>query len=202
MILKAEDKHLDIVSEITQQTISEIYPHYYPMGAVEFFKAHHKDSNILADIKKGIVYLLKYNDDFVGTVTIKDNEICRLFVLPKFQHKGYGKELIDYAERVILKNHSEIILDASMSAKNIYKMRGYKETEYNQIITESGDILCYDVMKIVSFNGIAYSIQVIFGARMRRRAGSIGAVPVPGFSRLGSPAEKGGGTLGVPAYLR
>ena len=81
------------------------------------------------------------------TVTIKDNEICRLFVLPKFQHKGYGKELIDYAERVILKNHSEIILDASMSAKNIYKMRGYKETEYNQIITESGDILCYDVMK-------------------------------------------------------
>ena len=91
MILKAEDKHLDIVSEITQQTISEIYPHYYPMGAVEFFKAHHKDSNILADIKKGIVYLLKYNDDFVGTVTIKDNEICRLFVLPKFQHKGYGK---------------------------------------------------------------------------------------------------------------
>ena len=34
-----------------------------------------------------------------------------------------------------------------MSAKKIYKMRGYKETEYNQIITESGDVLCYDVMK-------------------------------------------------------
>ena len=31
MILKAEDKHLNIVSEITQQTINEIYPHYYPI---------------------------------------------------------------------------------------------------------------------------------------------------------------------------
>lgn len=48
MIFKAEDKHLNIVSEITQQTINEIYPHYYPIGAVEFFKVHHKDSNILA----------------------------------------------------------------------------------------------------------------------------------------------------------
>lgn len=147
MIFKAEDKHLNIVREITHQTINEIYPHYYPIGAVDFFKAHHKDSNILADIKKGIVYLLKDSDAFVGTVTIKENEICRLFVLPKFQHKGYGKELIDYAESEILKNYKEIILDASMSAKKIYKMRGYKETEYNQIITESGDVLCYDVMK-------------------------------------------------------
>ena len=120
MILKAEYKHLNIVKEITQQTINEIYPHYYPIGAVEFFKAHHKDSNILADIKKGMVYLLKDGDDFVGTVTIKENEICRLFVLPKFQHKGYGKELIDYAESEILKNYEEIILDASMSAKKIY----------------------------------------------------------------------------------
>ena len=147
MIFKAEDKHLNIVREITHQTINEIYPHHYPIGAVDFFKAHHKDSNILADIKKGIVYLLKDSDAFVGTVTIKENEICRLFVLPKFQHKGYGKELIDYAESEILKNYEEIILDASMSAKKIYKMLGYKEIEYNQIITESGDVLCYDVMK-------------------------------------------------------
>ena len=147
MILKAEEKHLNIVSKITQQTINEIYPHYYPIGAVEFFKAHHKDSNILADIQEGIVYLLKDNGDFVGTVTIKKNEICRLFVLPKFQHKGYCKKLIDYAESEILKNYEEIILDASMPGKKIYKMRGYKETGYNQIITESGDVLCYDVMK-------------------------------------------------------
>ena len=114
MILKAEEKHLNIVSKITQQTINEIYPHYYPIGAVEFFKAHHKESSILADIKKGIVYLLKDNDDFVGTVTIKENEICRLFVLPKYQHKGYGKELINYAESEIFKNYGEVILDASL----------------------------------------------------------------------------------------
>jgi len=147
MIVKAEEQQLDIVREITQQTIDEIYPHYYPIGAVEFFKAHHNDENILVDIQKGIVFLLKDADCYVGTVTIRKNEICRLFVLPEFQHKGFGKQLIDFAEEDISKNYSDVILDASMSAKKIYKMRGYTEIEYNQIETKNGDVLCYDVMK-------------------------------------------------------
>lgn len=147
MIFKAEERHLNIVKEITQKTISEIYPHYYPTGAVDFFKNHHNDSNIFSDIKDGIVFLMKDKDGFVGTVTIRKNEICRLFVLPKFQHKGYGKKLMDFAENVISNNYEEIVLDASMSAKKIYKIRGYTEIEYNQIITENGDVLCYDVMK-------------------------------------------------------
>lgn len=51
MISKAEENQLNIVRDITQQTISEIYPKYYPSGAVDYFKAHHSDSNILADIR-------------------------------------------------------------------------------------------------------------------------------------------------------
>lgn len=147
MIIKADEQHLSIVREITQKTINEIYPHYYPVGAVDFFKNHHNDDNILSDIQREIVYLLESHGDFVGTVTIRENEICRLFVLPKFQHKGYGRELIEYAENEISKNYREIVLDASMSAKKIYKSRGYIETEYHQIITDNQDVLCYDVMK-------------------------------------------------------
>lgn len=147
MIVKADEQHLSVVREITQKTISEIYPHYYPVGAVDFFMNHHNYNNILSDIQKGIVYLLESNGDFVGTVTIRENEICRLFVLPEYQHKGYGKELIEYAEKEISENYREIILDSSMPAKRIYKDRGYIETEYNQIITNNQDVLCYDVMK-------------------------------------------------------
>ena len=147
MIVKAEEQHLNIVRKITQHTIDEIYHHYYPIGAVEFFKLHHNDENILVDINNGIVFLLKDADCFVGTVTIRKNEICRLFVLPEFQHKGFGKQLMNFAEDEISKNYCEVMLDASMPAKRIYKMRGYAEIEYNQIETENGDVLCYDVMK-------------------------------------------------------
>lgn len=92
MIIKAKENQLNIVREITQRTISEVYPKYYPVGAVDFFKEHHNDGNILKDIKNEIVFLLLDQEQYVRTVTIKNNEICRLFVLPEFQHHGYGRK--------------------------------------------------------------------------------------------------------------
>lgn len=132
---------------ITAQTINSVYPKYYPKGAVEFFLSHHNENNIKNDIEKGYVYILYEDKIAVGTVTIRDNEICRLFVLPEYQGKGFGGRLIDFAEKKIAENHSKIIIDASLSAKSIYLKRGYVFTEYHTIETDNGDFLCYDVME-------------------------------------------------------
>lgn len=40
---------------ITRETIQEIYPHYYPKGAVDFFLSHHNDTGIRQDLKAGSV---------------------------------------------------------------------------------------------------------------------------------------------------
>lgn len=147
-IRKAELSDLNTVKNIVRITIQKIYPHYYPKGAVDFFIEHHNDNNIINDIMQNRVFIcfdLEHN--IVGTVTIKENEILRLFVLPNHQGKGYGRELLDYAEKSILNNYSEVIIDASFPAKGIYLKRGYKEIEYNMIKTNNGDLLCYDVMK-------------------------------------------------------
>lgn len=146
-ITKATMEHLDMVKQITRETIQAIYPHYYAKGAVDFFLNHHNDENIKNDITNGIVYILKVDDGIVGTVTIRENEICRLFVLPEYQGRGYGRTMLDYVEEKVLENFDEIIIDASLPAKAIYKKRGYFETEYHMIATENGDFLCYDVMK-------------------------------------------------------
>lgn len=146
-IIKAGVSDTKTVKYITVQTINSIYPHYYPCGAVDFFLNHHNDKNILSDIENGNVYLGfdKYNKA-VGTVTIKMNEICRLFVLPEYQGNGYGRELLTFTEKKISENHSTIILDASLPAKAIYLKRGYVSTEFHSIKTENGDYLCYDLM--------------------------------------------------------
>ena len=156
MIIQAIESQLDVVKAITQQTISEIYPTYYAAGAVDFFKSHHCDANILEDIRKGNIYLLEDSGEYIGTVTIKDNEICRLFVVPQKHHHGYGQALLDFSEQKIGEKYSKITLDASLPAKRIYLKRGYKDVEYNQIVTANGDVLCYDVMeKIASKNNTA-----------------------------------------------
>lgn len=139
---------LRTVEEITRDTIQEIYPHYYPKGAVEFFLSHHHADHILQDLEDGIVYLLFAGEQqAVGTITLRNNEICRLFVLPEYQHKGYGRALMQFAEQKIYEQHRSCILDASLPAKAIYLKRGYEIVKSCEIQTESGDVLCYDVMQ-------------------------------------------------------
>lgn len=146
-IVAAEEKDFQSVRDITQNTIAEIYPKYYPEGAVRFFANHHSDEHIREDIKSGIVFLLLDGDDAVGTVTISGQEMKRLFVLPERQHRGYGRALLDFAEAKIHEHYDSILLDASLPAKELYLKRGYAEVEYHQILTDRGDYLCYDVMQ-------------------------------------------------------
>lgn len=145
-IRQAGEEDLKTVQHITYETIQTVYPHYYPKGAVDFFMAHHSEENILQDISLGNVVLLE-EKEVVGTMTIKGNEICRLFVVPKEQRKGYGKLLLEYGEHQIGKQFSKVQLDASFAAKEMYLKRGYETIASHAILTENGDYLCYDVME-------------------------------------------------------
>jgi GNAT superfamily N-acetyltransferase len=146
-IKQAYKEDLQVVKYITIETINQIYPHYYPKGAVEFFVEHHNDTNILSDIEAGKVFLcVNEEGQPVGTVSIKENDICRLFVLPEYQGKGYGRKLLDFAENEITKKYEEIMIDASLPAKRIYLKRGYREKESHIINANYGDFLCYDIM--------------------------------------------------------
>lgn len=138
---------LDTIKNITSETIQAIYPHYYTKGAVDFFINHHSCENISADIESGKIFIAEIDKIAVGTVTIKDIEICRLFVLPDYQRHGYGRALLEFSEKSISKKSKKIRLDASLPAKEIYLNRGYKEIESHSILTLNGDYLCYDIME-------------------------------------------------------
>ena len=146
-IRQAKDVDFHIVRDITLTTIGTVYPKYYPEGAVQFFCDHHSDERIIDDIESEKVFLFEAEGAIVGTVTISGNEINRLFVLPAYQHKGYGRMLMDFAEQAIPESFDRIVLDASLPAKSIYLKRGYRATEYHVIETANGDYLCYDVME-------------------------------------------------------
>lgn len=148
IICKADKKHIDIIEKITISTIKQVYPKYYPEGAVDFFINHHNTENIMKDILSGCVYILiNDNSETVGTVTINGNEINRLFVLPEYQGMGFGSALLNFSENLIFESHQKIIISASLPAKQIYLRRGYTEISYNTIKTTNGDYLCYEEMK-------------------------------------------------------
>ena len=152
-IVTAKKEDLEIVRKITRSIIKSIYPRYYPAGAVEFFLTHHSDEHIMTDISARKVFLLFETGVPVATVTVSANNINRLFVLPEYQHRGYGKILLDFAEKIILESYECVQIDASFPAKRIYLKRGYKEIEYNIIKTDNCDCLCYDVMRLEKIDG-------------------------------------------------
>lgn len=146
-IRPAQMADLKTIAGIVQKTINEVYPKYYPKGAVEFFLKYHNKDNISKDISDGNVYLLEDDNNIVGTVTINNDEINRLYVLPEYQGKGYGSFLIEFAEKKISENYNEINLCASFPAKKFYSNRGYREYLYDKIKTDNDDFLCFDIMK-------------------------------------------------------
>ncbi|MGC6770429.1 GNAT family N-acetyltransferase [Enterococcus sp. LJL128] len=135
------------VLTLTMETIKECYPKYYPVGAVDFFLKHHELSTIIKDIDEERVYGVMNEGQLLGTISIHQNEIYRLFVLPSYQGQGIGHLLMNFGEGVIAKSFSVGTVDSSLPGKTFYLKRGYREMSYHTILTENGDFLCYDVME-------------------------------------------------------
>lgn len=135
------------VAAIAAETIQKVYPKYYPAGAVRFFLDLHSVPRVEEAMNSEEIYFVIMQGIIVGTGTIRKNEICRLFILPKYQRKGYGSKVMDLLERKIFEKYPVVHVDASFPAENMYFKREYQITSYETIETENGDYLCYHTME-------------------------------------------------------
>lgn len=147
---KMQLKHAECpakVAEIVAKTIKAVYPRYYPFGAVQFFLDLHNEQQIKEALSREDIYFAVVEGEIVGTGSIRGNEIRRLFILPKYQSKGYGSRLMDCLEDVVFKQFQTVHIDASFPAERMYLDRGYRIKSYEKIETENGDYLCYHTME-------------------------------------------------------
>lgn len=98
-IQKAKPENLKAITRVVQQTIQQVYSRYYPDGVVQFFSELHQAEHIMADMEKGCVWILQADSQIVGTGTLVENHITRVFVLPEYQGKGYGSRLMEALEK-------------------------------------------------------------------------------------------------------
>lgn len=146
MIKLAQIEDVKVIQNIVHNTISEIYPNYYPKEVVDFFLEHHREENIMKDIQIGNVYLLYRNDECVGTGTIDGEYMNRVFILPSHQGKGYGTLIMNFIEDKIAKNYNKVYIDSSLPAFNIYIKRGYNPIKYSEEFVGNNRVLCFQVM--------------------------------------------------------
>ena len=94
-------------------------------------------------MKSGIFWCLFYEQTLIGTVALRiiDNEnkvveLKRMFVLPEYQGKGYGRTLLNHAITYAKEHkYNKICLDTRKqfsAAQHLYHSSGFQETDkYN-----------------------------------------------------------------------
>jgi GNAT superfamily N-acetyltransferase len=121
---------LTAITSLVQTTIDACYPQVYPKEAVQFFKDWHCDEKILKNAGEGYTILAHQGARIVGTGTIVDDEVMRVFVDPAFQGRGFGRLIMqELEERAVSNNIAVIRLDASLPAKTFYDALGYATLE-------------------------------------------------------------------------
>ncbi len=138
---------LEAIYDVVQHTITMIYPKYYPREVVNFFCELHGRKAILKDIENENVGVIKADEKIVATGCFVENHITRVYVLPKYQHKGYVTFIIKTIESQISGNYDRANLDASLPAVTLYEKLGYHTLKHDTYSLENGAVLVYEVME-------------------------------------------------------
>ena len=145
--LHAKSENIEEIYQLVRDTVTTIYPKYYPQEVVDFFCELHSRGNILKDIERGLVGMLVDSGQLVGTGSYKENHITRVYVHPKFQGQGYGSFIMKTLEDRIALDYTDAYLDASLPACHMYERRGYVTQKHEKWDVENGVVLVYEVMR-------------------------------------------------------
>ena len=143
----AKINDMERIYSIVQETINQVYPRYYLKEIVEMFCEYHSRDNILQDIENENTYILKVDGEIIGTGTKNKNHITRVYVLPKFQKKGYGTFIMNKLEEMIMKRYDCACIDASLPACRLYAHLGYKTIDHGIWECKNGVIQVYEIME-------------------------------------------------------
>lgn len=135
------------IYEIVQTTVKKIYPKYYLPEIVDMFCTYHSQENIKEDIAQENTYVLLENNTIIGTGTMRENHITRVYVLPEFQGNGFGTFIMNQLEVMIAKQYDKAEIDASLPACRLYYNLGYTTTDHGIWECANGVIQVYEIME-------------------------------------------------------
>ncbi|MCK5032858.1 MAG: GNAT family N-acetyltransferase [Calditrichia bacterium] len=147
IITKINNQEIDKLHTLIVKTISDCYPEYYPNEAVDFFISYSNKDELTKDSLNHTVVVAKIDNKIVGTGTLKNNHIKRVFVDLEYQGKGIGKKIMNYLEKTALDQDYKLTeLHSSLFAKKFYDCIGYKFFKIGKVEVEKNEILYYQRM--------------------------------------------------------
>ena len=139
MIIEVDEKNILDAARIHSISWQESHRSFCESEFVELHTPEHQREYLLEKLKSGYnLFMLLYIEP-VGIVSVKENLIEDLYVLPKMQNKGCGTKLLEFACAKCDGVPTLWILENNVNAARLYRRMGFAETGRRQAITENLD---------------------------------------------------------------
>lgn len=135
---------LDDLYRLVQETIATSYSVVYPPEAVDAFVKYHSRDQMQRDAEEGYTVILRVDDKIIGTGTLLETSIKRVFIHPSYQGKGYGKVVMTMLEKkAVAQGVSTLDLAASLVSKQFYNSLGYTGDKKDFVPVGNGEKLFF-----------------------------------------------------------
>ena len=106
---------------------------------VEMHTPERQQAYIQEKMNCGSKFFMLFEDGPVGIVSVRDDLIEDLYILPEKQRMGYGTKLLRFAIEQCTDTPTLWILDNNSDAKRLYQRMGFQETGRKNAITDGLD---------------------------------------------------------------
>ena len=110
---------------------------------VEMHTPERQQGYIQNKMNCGSKFYMLIEDEPIGIVSVKDDLIEDLYILPQKQRMGCGTKLLQFAIEQCIDNPTLWILENNSNAKRLYHKMGFQETGRKNAITDGLDEIEY-----------------------------------------------------------
>lgn len=134
------DRNLKTAAQIHSESWRESHKAFCSMEFINTHTTARQMEYIRREMRLGKMFYLLVLDSPKGIVSVGDNLIENLYVLPSEQRKGYGTMLLHYAEGLCSGTPKLWVLNNNTGARLLYQMAGYvytgKQNKLNDTLQE------------------------------------------------------------------
>lgn len=137
MIIKVTEKNIQKAAEIHSISWKESHKEFCSIDFIEKHTVENQIKYLYNEINLGKDIFMMIENYPVGIVSIKDNLIENLYIIPSEQGKGYGTKLLLFAVSKCKGEPTLWILDNNKRAYKLYSKNGFNKTGKFNILSDS-----------------------------------------------------------------
>ena len=139
MIIPVDSSNIHDAAVIHSVSWQESHRSFCNEGFIALHTPEHQEEYLLQKMNTGSRIFMLIHQNPIGIVSLKDNLIEDLYVLPDYQNRGYGSMLLRYAISQSNGKPTLWILENNTRAQRLYQRVGFRQTGNRNIITDGLD---------------------------------------------------------------